>query len=35
MPRASYQVKLTDLGETVKIGDTIILVDKIKQIKQK
>jgi hypothetical protein len=35
VPRASYQVKLTDLGETVAIGDTIILVDKIKQIKQK
>jgi hypothetical protein len=35
VPRASYQVKLTDLGEAVAIGDTIILVDKIKQIKQK
>lgn len=35
VPRASYQVKLTDLGETVAIGDTIILIDKIKQIKQK
>lgn len=35
MPRASYQVKLTDLGDNVEIGDTIILVDKIKQIKQK
>ena len=35
VPRASYQVRLTDLGDTVALGDTIILVDKIKQIKQK
>lgn len=34
-PKTSYQVKLTDLGDTVAIGDTIILVDKIKKIKQK
>ncbi len=34
-PRASYQVKLTDLGDNVAIGDTIILIDKIKHIKQK
>lgn len=35
IPRASYEVKLTDLGDTVELGDTIILVDKIKKIKQK
>ena len=35
VPKASYQVKLTDLGDTVALGDTIILVDKIKKIKQK
>ena len=35
VPKASYQVKLTDLGDNVAIGDTIILVDKIKKIKQK
>ena len=35
VPRASYQVKLTDLGDNIAIGDTIILVDKIKKIKQK
>lgn len=35
MPKTSYQVKLTDIGENVELGDTIILVDKIKKIKQK
>lgn len=35
MPRSSYKLKLTDLGDDVSIGDTIILVDRIKQIKQK
>ena len=34
-PRASYKVKLTDLGNDVAVGDNIILVDKIKKIKQK
>ena len=34
-PRASYKLKLTDLGTTVGIGDNILLVDKIKNIKQK
>ena len=34
-PRASYKLKLTDLGNTVEIGDNILLVDKIKNIKQK
>lgn len=34
-PRASYKLKLTDLGNDVEIGDNILLVDKIKNIKQK
>lgn len=35
VPRASYQLNLTDLGDTVALGDTIIIVDSIKKIKQK
>jgi phage minor structural protein len=35
VPRASYKVKLTDIGDNVAIGDTIMLVDKIKRIRQK
>lgn len=35
VPRASYKIKLTDLGTSVAIGDTIMIVDKIKRIKQK
>ena len=35
VPRASYKVKLTDLGKSVSIGDTIMIVDNIKRIKQK
>ena len=34
-PRASYKLTLSDLGEKVAIGDEIILVDKIKKIRQK
>jgi len=33
MPKASYKLSLSDLGSTVKIGDTIHLIDKIKKIK--
>ena len=35
VPRASYKVKLTDIGKSVAVGDVITLVDKIKRIKQK
>lgn len=35
VPRASYKIKLTDLGKSVAIGDTVIIVDKVKRIKQK
>lgn len=35
VPRASYKVRLTDLGKSVSIGDTIMIVDNIKRIKQK
>lgn len=35
VPRASYKLKLASLGEDVKLGDIIYIVDKIKQIKQK
>lgn len=34
-PKASYKLKLSDLGASVAIGDEIILVDKLKRIKQK
>lgn len=33
-PKSSYQLKLMDIGD-VGIGDTILLVDKLKRIKQK
>ena len=33
-PKSSYQLKLMDIGD-VGLGDTIILVDKLKRIKQK
>ena len=35
MPRASYKLSLSSLGPTVKLGDEIMLVDKLKRIKQK
>jgi hypothetical protein len=35
VPRVSYQLNLTDLGDSVAIGDTIIIIDGIKKIKQK
>ena len=35
VPRASYKVQLTEIGKSVSIGDTIIIVDNIKHIKQK
>ena len=34
-PKASYKLKVSDLGPTVQLGDEIMLVDKIKRIKQK
>lgn len=33
-PRASYQLLVSEIGDNVGLGDTIILVDKIKGIKQ-
>lgn len=35
MPKASYKLQLSDLGEETQLGDTILLVDKLKRIKQK
>lgn len=35
MPKASYKLSLSDLGDTVAIGDTIQLIDKLKHIKQR
>ena len=35
VPRASYKIKLTDLNKDIHLGDTIMIVDKIKHIKQK
>ena len=35
MPKASYKLSLSDLGPNVGIGDTVQLVDKVKQIKQR
>ena len=35
VPKASYQVDLAKLGPNVGLGDTVVLVDKIKRIKQK
>lgn len=34
MPRASYKLDLAELGDTVGLGDTIMIVDVIKRIKQ-
>ena len=34
-PKTSYKLSLSDLGEQVQLGDSIQIVDKIKQIKQK
>lgn len=34
-PKASYKLKLSDLGPNIALGDNIILIDKIKKIKQK
>jgi len=33
-PKASYQLLVSEIGDNVSIGDEIILVDKIKRIKQ-
>ena len=35
IPKASYKLSLAQLGDNVQLGDTIYIVDKIKQIKQK
>lgn len=35
VPRASYKLQLSSLGDGVGLGDVIYLVDKIKRIKQK
>ena len=35
MPKASYKLQLSELGDNVQLGDTIQLVDKLKRIKQK
>lgn len=35
VPKASYKLQLSSLGPDLKLGDSIQLVDKIKQIKQK
>ena len=35
MPKASFKLSLSQLGEEVSLGDVVYLVDKIKQIKQK
>lgn len=34
-PQASYKLSLSTIGENVQLGDEIILVDKLKRIKQK
>lgn len=34
MPKASYKLSLSNIGNDVRLGDTIYLVDKIKRIKQ-
>lgn len=34
-PQSSYKLSLSTLGSSVALGDTIILVDKLKRIKQK
>ena len=33
-PRASYKLLVSELGDNVSIGDEIILVDRLKKIKQ-
>ena len=33
-PKASYKLKLSDLGYNINIGDVIFIVDKIKHVKQ-
>lgn len=33
-PKASYQLLVSEIGDDVSLGDTIILVDKIKQVRQ-
>ena len=35
MPRASYKLELAELGQTLGLGDTVMIVDTIKRIKQK
>ena len=35
MPKASYKLSLSDLDKNTALGDTILLVDKLKRIKQK
>ena len=35
VPRASYRLELSQLGNSVSIGDNIMIVDKFKRIKQK
>ena len=35
MPKASYKLSLSDLDKDTALGDTILLVDKLKRIKQK
>lgn len=34
-PKASYKLRLSDIGGDVELGDEILLVDKLKHIKQK
>ena len=35
VPKASYKVELAELGQTLGLGDTVIVVDAIKRVKQK
>lgn len=35
IPKASYKLALSDLKDNISVGDTIILIDKLKRIKQK
>lgn len=34
-PKASYKLSLSDLGKTVALGDSVMLIDKLKRLKQK
>ena len=34
MPRASYKLDLAELGDTIGLGDTVMIVDAIKRVKQ-